>query len=236
MSRHPIRAILFDMDGVLTDTEKYYNKAIVETMHNMGYHFFTKEDALLQRSLNHRDCEIMYKNKLGPTFDYKYFHENYNKLVKEWLTKDGIPVKPGIKELMNYLEENRIKAAVVTATGYKNAIKRLEDARLIDYFDTVISAHNVPNGKPYPDPYLYAMSELSKEFVNNGDSPLEQSDCLAIEDSPNGITSATSAGLKTIMIPDLSEPDKELREKLFAVCNDLSKVIDVLEDTTSFAY
>ena len=236
MSKHPIKAILFDMDGVLTDTEKYYNKAIVQTMHKMGYRLFTKEDALFQRSLNHRDCEIMYKNKLGENFDYETFHAGYNKLVKAWLAEDGIPVKPGIKELMNYLEENRIKAAVVTATGYDNAIARLKAAKLYDYFKIVISAHNVPNGKPYPDPYLYAVEQLSEIFVENGDEPLSKGDCLAIEDSPNGITSATSAGLKTIMVPDLSEPDEALRKKLFAVCTDLSKVIDVLEDTTSFAY
>jgi len=236
MSKHPIRAILFDMDGVLTDTEKYYNKAIVQTMHEMGYRFFTKEDALFQRSLNHRDCETMYKEKLGADFDYETYHKGYNKLVKEWLAQDGIPVKPGIKELMNYLEENRIKAAVVTATGYDNAIARLKDAGLIDYFNIVISAHNVANGKPHPDPYLYAVEQLSEIFEQNGDKPLEKDDCLAIEDSPNGIASATSAGLKTIMVPDLSEPDAELRKKLFAVCTDLSKVIDVLEDTTSFAY
>jgi beta-phosphoglucomutase-like phosphatase (HAD superfamily) len=80
------------------------------------------------------------------------------------------------------------------------------------------------------------VEQLSKIFVENGDEPLSKGDCLAIEDSPNGITSATSAGLKTIMVPDLSEPDEALRKKLFAVCTDLSKVIDVLEDTTSFAY
>ena len=229
MTNRPIKAVLFDMDGVLTDTEKYYNKAIVQVMHEMGYDFFTFEDALNQRSLNHKDCEAMYKEWLGEGFDYDDFHSRYNEYVKAWLEEDGIPVKPGIKEIMNYLEENRIYAAVVTATGYNNAIKRLKDAGLYDYFKIVISAHNVERGKPYPDPYLFAASEIERIAAQDGVS-LTKDDCIAVEDSPNGIQAATSAGLRTIMVPDLTEPDEELRAKLFHVCRDLSKIVDVIED------
>jgi HAD superfamily hydrolase (TIGR01509 family) len=218
------------MDGVLTDTEKYYNKAIVQTMHEMGYDSFDREDALRQRSLNHKDCEAMYKEWLGDDFDYHEFHSRYNVLVKSWLDRDGIPVKPGIKEIMNYLSENRIYAAVVTATGYDNAIKRLKAAGLIDYFKIVISAHNVPKGKPHPDPYLFAASEIERIAKEDGVS-ISKDECIAVEDSPNGITAATSAGLRTVMVPDLTEPDEELKKKLFHVCSDLSKLVDVIEET-----
>jgi HAD superfamily hydrolase (TIGR01509 family) len=227
----PIRAVLFDMDGVLTDTEKYYNKAWVQAFHEAGYEEFTADDALFHRSLNSHDARIMYKERYGSDFDYDGTHKRANALVKEWLAIDGIPVKPGINEILSYLEEHHIWNAVVTATEYENAVRRLTTAGIHDKFKIVISAHNVPKGKPHPDPYLFAIQELSKIAEAAGEAPITADDAFAVEDSPNGITSATSAGLKTIMVPDLSQPDDELKKKLHAVCHDLTEVIDVIENT-----
>ena len=112
-----------------------------------------------------------------------------------------------------------MKSAIVTANVLESAKERLKMAGLIDSFDEVISAHEVSRGKPYPEPYLYACEKLH----------LLPEECLGVEDSPNGVKSAASAGLKTVMVPDLTEPDEELKPYLYAVCPSLDKIIDVLK-------
>jgi DNA helicase-2/ATP-dependent DNA helicase PcrA len=91
-------------------------------------------------------------------------------------------------------------------------------AGLNDDFDEVISAHEVPRGKPHPDPYAYACEKL-------GFAP---EDCIAVEDSPNGVLSAVRAGCKTIMVPDLTEPDDDLRAQLYAVCPSLDAILKII--------
>jgi len=171
----------------------------------------------------------MYQERYGSDFDYDGTHKRANALVKAWLERDGIPVKPGIDEILNYLTEHHIWNAVVTATGYEAAVDRLKRAGIYNKFKIVISAHNVPKGKPHPDPYIYAIQELSNYAIAAGEAPITAADAFAIEDSPNGVSSAISAGIRTIMIPDLSEPDEALKEKLHDVCSDLSALVDIIE-------
>lgn len=208
------KALLLDMDGTVTDTEKYYNSAFTEVMHEIGYPEFKKEDALIHRSLNHTDARAYYKKKYGESFDWDMVHERTGQLVKEYSKNYGIQVKSGFFELMDFCKEKKIRTAIVTATGMADAKIRLEAAGVIDFFSDIISAHDVKRGKPYPDPYLFALETLK----------LSAGDCITVEDSPNGIYSSVAAGIRTIMVPDLSEPDDELKKVLFSVCSDLSEV------------
>ena len=215
-----IHAVLFDMDGVITDTEKYYNRSWPIAFHEFGYTDFTREDALLQRSLNHHDAQILWQSRFGDDFDFEAVHKRNNEIVLKMMEKEGIEKKPGVPEILAYLKEKGIKSAVVTATKYDRAIKRLEAVGLADSFDTIVSASLVKIGKPHPDVYLYACDQI-------GEKP---EDCIAIEDSPNGLRSAASAGCKAIMVPDLTGPTPDLEEIIYDWAPSLIDVIPIIEN------
>ncbi len=214
-----IKAVLFDMDGTVTDTERIYNRAWQDSAHELGYSMFSYQDALDLRSLNHEDAHKMFAERHDGVVDIEAVRGLCRVKVAKELEENGIPLKPGLKEILAYLKEHNLKSAIVTANQLEKAVERLHMAGLSNDFDEVISAHEVPNGKPYPDPYLYACEKL-------GFTPEE---CIAVEDSPNGVLSAVRAGCKTVMVPDLTEPDDELRKQLFAVCPSLDKIIEILK-------
>lgn len=207
-----IKAVLFDMDGVITDTEKLYNKYWVESAHDLSYDFFTSQDALDLRSLNMPDTIALFKERYGENFDIVAVKNLCREKMKEEQEKNGVALKYGVREILEFLKEKNVKSAVATATFYDTAKSRLISAGVFDLFDRVISAHMVEHGKPYPDVYIYAASELG----------LKPKECIAVEDSPNGVLSAYRAGCKTVMVPDLTEPDEELKKLLFGYAKDLT--------------
>ena len=214
-----LEAVLFDMDGVITDTEKYYNRSWPIAFHECGYTDYTREDALLQRSLNHTDAQKLWEARYGSAFCFEDVHKRNTQIVLELMEREGIEAKPGVADLLAYLKSTGIPAAVVTATMLERALPRLASVGLSDAFDTVISASMVPIGKPHPDIYLYACKAL-------GVMPQH---CIALEDSPNGIRSAHDAGCLTIMIPDLTGPTPELEKMLYDWAPGLTDVIPIIE-------
>ena len=121
---------------------------------------------------------------------------------------------PKLFEILDYLKSKDIKIALATSTTAKSATEILTRAKVIDYFDRLICGDMVAKSKPDPEIFVTAVKEL-------GENP---KDCIALEDSINGIKSAYSAGLKPIMVPDLIEPTEEIRPMLFALCKDLTEV------------
>ena len=123
----------------------------------------------------------------------------------------GLEKKPGIDEILAFLHEKGIKAAVATATPIELTLQHLEKIGVRGQFDRIVSAKQVAHGKPAPDVYLYACEQI-------GEAP---QDCIAVEDSPNGIKSAYAAGCKPVMVPDLTQPDEEILPMLYAVVDTL---------------
>ena len=140
--------------------------------------------------------------------------------MREHIRAHGIEKKPGVDEMLDYLHGRNIKAAVATATDPVRTKDYLTQIGVYDRFDKVVCATMVENGKPQPDIYLYACEQI-------GEAP---GDCLAIEDSPNGVRSAVSAGIKTVMVPDLSQPDEETAGMIVAKADTLYDVIMEMED------
>lgn len=226
-----IRAVLFDMDGVITDTEKYYYECWPKSFHAFGYTDFTPEDALFKRSLNHADTKSWCQKRFGADIPIDQIRAYNNKCVDALMEQYGVSAKPGITELLFYLKKHDIKSAVVTATRYDRALDRLSRAILPDTpgalpqtplcesFDKIISASMVKHGKPHPDIYLYACEQIDEA----------PGYCIALEDSPNGILSAYRAGCRAIMIPDLTQPTKDLLPMLFSTAASLTDVIEIIE-------
>ena len=213
-----VRAVIFDMDGVLIDTEKHYNIAWCEAAKQAGYTDFTREHALMLRSCDARAASKMMKGIFGEQFDYYAIREIRRTIVAKRLAKYGLEKKPGLDEILAFLHKKGIKTAVATATPLELTLQHLEKSGVKDQFDKIVSAKQVENGKPAPDVYLYACEQI-------GEQP---KDCIAVEDSPNGIRSAYAAGCMPVMVPDLTEPDEELKPLLYAVVKTLADIQGII--------
>lgn len=213
-----IKAVIFDMDGVLLDTEKHYCTLWLRAAHELGFDNFTLQHSYQIRSMAAEYAEPMLREQLGDSFDYYAVRERRRVLVDQALREQGIEGKPGAEELLAWLRGQGIKTAVATATQKDLATERLAAVGLAQYFDQIVSAKNVKHGKPAPDVYLYACAQI-------GEQPQH---CIAVEDSPNGIQSAYRAGLRTVMVPDQTQPDEALFEMLFACVPNLRDMIEIV--------
>ncbi len=212
-----IKAVIFDMDGTLIDTEKYYRIFWPKALAEFGYHM-TDEQALSMRSLGRPFAPVRLKEMFGEELDYYAVRDKRKELMEECLDREGIRVKPGAFELLQYLREHNITAAIATATDLQRAGKYLDLTGLRPYFDRVISATMVQEGKPSPDIYLYACEQLG----------LKPEECLAVEDSPNGVISAYRAGCLVAMVPDQTQPDEELCALLYMKVDNLLEICSYL--------
>lgn len=211
-------AVIFDMDGTLIDTEKYYRIFWPKAMAEFGYQM-TDEQALSMRSLGRPFAPARLKEMFGEELDYIKVRERRKQLMEACIDREGIQPKQGAKELLTALKEKGITTAIATATDLERTGKYLKMVGLQGYFDEIISATMVKEGKPSPDIYLYACEKL-------GFKPEE---CIAVEDAPNGVLSAYRAGCKVIMVPDQTKPDEELEKCLYACVDSLSEIAKYIE-------
>ncbi len=207
------------MDGVLIDTEKWLNIYWRQAAAEAGFDM-KEEHALAIRSLAGKYAAPYLQSIFGESFSYWTIRERRKELMKEHITKYGVDKKPGVDELLDYLKGQGILTAVATATDPVRAKDYLTRIGIYEKFDRIVCATMVENGKPKPDIYLYACEQI-------GCAPEE---CIAVEDSPNGVRAAVNAGIRTIMVPDLTKPDKETAEIIAAEADSLFDIILLLED------
>ena len=213
-----IQAVIFDMDGTLIDTEKYYRRCWPKALAAFGYHM-TDEQALTLRSLGRPFAITQLKTWFGEQLDYHAVREKRKEFVEECIDREGISLKPGALELLQSLRRRRITTAIATATDMERTERYLKKVKIFEYFDKLISATMVKEGKPSPDIYLYACEQLK----------LKPNQCIAVEDSPNGVRSAYRAGCRVVMVPDQTEPDDNLQECLWACVDHLTDIEKILE-------
>ncbi len=213
-----ISTIIFDLDGTLIDTEKYFKVFWRQAAEEFGFHM-TEEQALSLRSLGRPFAPALLKEWFGEAFDYTAVRDCRRKLMQEHLAKVGLERRPEALETLKWLSENGYRIALATATPKDRAEEQLTETGLLPYFDEIVSATEVKLGKPAPDVYLKTLEVL-------GADPEE---CLAVEDSPNGVKSATAAGIHTVMIPDQTQPDEALQKKLYACVPALGDIVHLLQ-------
>ena len=212
-----MNTILFDMDGTLFDTEKHYQWAWRKAIADAGYELDASE-VLKLRSLGAPYNVAQFQEGFGEEVDYRAIRQERVDLMKDMLAHE-IPLKPQVPQTLEKLRQMGYSMAVVTATAQEQAVSNLKLAGLLPFFDHVISASMVKRGKPAPDVYLYACEVLGVQPEN----------CYAVEDSPNGVMSAHAAGCRTIMIPDLSQPDAELSRLLYRKLDTFGELINILK-------
>lgn len=212
-----IKAAIFDMDGLLIDTEKYHTVCWQKAAREQGYEM-SMDTALKLRSLGAEFAKPMLYETLGEALDYEKLRLDKRYWMDKKLAENPPEVKKGAKELLSWLMSQQCKRAVATATRREKAEEYLKGTGLWSYFDTVLSVSGVKHGKPMPDIYLEACYRLGEKPQN----------CIALEDSPNGALSAVRAGCQTIMIPDLTPVPEELKASLMGEASNLLNAIELI--------
>ncbi len=212
-----IEAIVFDMDGVLLDTESICDR----TWEIAGKEFnLTSKDServiALCRGQNKSDTIHTLKKEFGEAFDASRFLERTSELFHEIEFSVGIKRMYWAKEALSSLKEH-FPIALASSTRKESVVRQLTNAGLIEYFDVIVTGDMVVHSKPDPEIYTTAVNELSKKL----NISLEPINCVAVEDSPNGLKSARDAGLTTVMIPDRIQPNPEVLKITDAVVKNL---------------
>lgn len=210
--------IIFDMDGTLIDTEKLYRKYWPMAFKDCGYEL-SDERALMLRSLGRPFAPELFKKWYGPEFDYNKVRNRRKEYIEDYVNKNGIELRPGVIDLLDFLDKEGITTAIATATDEERTSKYLKMVGLEGRFKKIICATMVEHGKPAPDIYNYASSCLSVEKEN----------IFAVEDAPNGVKSAYSAGLKVIYVPDQTPVDDDIRDLIFAEVPRIDGIIDIVK-------
>ncbi|MCG9580541.1 HAD family phosphatase [Vibrio tubiashii] len=206
------QAAIFDMDGLLLDTERVCMRVFKQACENVNLPFY--EDVYLSIiGRNSAGIETIFRKAYGDDLDklHAEWRTNYDAIVKH----QAIPVKEGVVELLEWLKSNNVPTAVATSTHREVATVKLELAGLSKYFDNLTCGCEVTHGKPDPEIYLLAAERLN----------VQPEHCLAFEDSNNGVRSAVAAQMATFQIPDLVEPCKEVKALGHHI---LPSLIDVL--------
>lgn len=212
-----ICGVLFDMDGVVLDTEKLYARFWAEAAHALGYPM-TYEQALGMRSLNSAAGQAKLESYFGPGVSRSAMRDKRVELMDAFVAENGIDPKPGIHELLDALKERGIKTAIATSSPMSRTTAYLSRLGLLEKFDCICSGHDVKQGKPAPDIYLHAAASVG----------IPPENCLAVEDSPAGIESAFRAGCMPVLVPDLDGSTEEMRKILFAEADSLLDLLALL--------
>nr|MBQ8245261.1 HAD family phosphatase [Oscillospiraceae bacterium] len=213
-----IRGVLFDMDGLVLDSETLYSRFWREACACYGY-TMTYEQSLEMRALNKVAAAAKLRSFFGESADYKTLRTKRIELMDAFIEENGVAVKPGIFELMDFLKQQGISTAITSSSPLERIRQHLARHGLDTRFDRLCSGHDVPNGKPAPDIYLHGAASLG----------LKPEECLALEDAPSGILSAYRAGCLTVMIPDQDQPDESILSLLYAKADSLADIIELLK-------
>lgn len=216
--RCPIRGVLFDMDGLVLDSEKLYARFWAEGTRFYGYDM-SYTQALGMRALSAQAGKAKIAAYFGPEADYQLMRAKRMELMESFIEENGVECKPGIHELLTWLHEQGIRTAITSSSPMDRIRRHLALHGLDTRFDALCSGHDVPNGKPAPDIYLHGAASLG----------LKPEECLALEDAPAGIESAFRAGCLAVVVPDLDQPGEETLARCFARADSLSDIIGLLE-------
>ena len=211
----PIQGVVFDMDGLLLDTEKIVQRTWADVGAKFGYPDMG-EQIYHTLGFNRERRKAYFESVYGPEWPDEEVVAACGVRFTEIVQTEGIPVKKGAKELLQYLKDKNIKIGLATSTSEIHAREELEGTGLWDYFDGRIFGNMITKSKPAPEIYEKACKAIGVEL----------GEAIALEDAPSGIRSAHSAGLRVIMIPDMVQPTDEVLAMTFDVQNSLLDVIE----------
>jgi len=213
-----LKAVIFDVDGTLLDTERIYMRAWKEAGRELGYDV-TDEVLMKTRAMNMKDAAVIFETMIGNGFSYQETRVGRVRIAEEIIERESPVLLPGVHETLKWLKEQGVRLAVASSTGKEKTISHLKLNGLLDYFEVIVGGDMIEHGKPAPDIFLKAAELL-------GEAP---EDCAVCEDSISGIKSANAANMKPIQIPDTVPANEETRSLSYAVVERLDLCIPVFE-------
>lgn len=215
-----IKAVIFDFDGLVVDTEIVSYRIYKELLQQYGYEYTIEQYAKDYSG----KTEIANITRLINTYHLPWSVNEGMNLVfqtEERILKEGVELKKGVRELLNYLKDNNYGIALATSSTAERAFSIMNHHDIKKYFEAFVFAEDVSNSKPNPEIFLKAAEKLGDNCLN----------CLVLEDSEAGIEAANNAGIQVICVPDMKKPDQIHVDKTTAVLQSLLEVIDFLKET-----
>jgi len=212
-----IKLVIFDMDGLMLDTESIYKKYWEQIMHERG---LETPDTIFQQLIG---CGKDKAKKIiaahyGDDFDNKTVREQLLLRVRRHIDTQGVPLKKGLLHILDRLEKTKTKKCVATSSERGVMEGLLTKLNLMHRFDGFVTGDRVRAGKPDPEIFLKAAHEMNE--------PPET--CIVLEDSNAGISAAYAAGMRSILIPDLARPSQETLKRIYARCTDLEEAAEII--------
>ena len=194
-----LKAVIFDVDGTLLDTERIYMQAWKAAAAEQGY---VMPDRVLQmtRAVDAKVAARIFEEEIGNGFSYVKTRPIRVRIAEEIIARESPILKPGVLELLAYLEEKGIRLAVASSTNTQTTREHLAASGIADRFEVIVGGDQIVNGKPHPDIFLRA-AELLGEAPEN---------CMVVEDSPSGIRAGAAAGMKVVLVPDQAAITQEI--------------------------
>ena len=215
----PVRLVIFDMDGLMFDTERIAVDSWRHAGDQLGF-AISPEMIIETIGLNRKDTKAMLLRHLTDGFPYEEARRHRIRYAEETIAINGVPVKEGLFELLDDLDAAGILKAVGTSTERARAQNLLELAGIRDRFDVIVCGDDVERGKPWPDIFLAAAAKLG----------CDPAACMVLEDSESGLTAAHRAGMLPVLIPDLKAPSREALSLAFQVFSSLTEFRRYLSD------
>lgn len=213
-----IEAIVFDMDGLLFDSERIVQRSWEEAGNQLGLEHMG-ETIYHTLGMNLAGRNHYFRNTIAKDFPCEEFAKQARIWFYKIVNEEGLPMKNGARKLLKYGKANGYRMAIATSSRREYALKNLKAAKIYDFFDAGVFGDMVQHAKPNPEIYLKACDSIGAAPAN----------CIALEDAPAGIRAAYAAGMKPIMIPDLVAPTPEIEALLYETCDTLLGVIGILE-------
>lgn len=214
-----IELIIFDMDGLMFDTEKISYIGWKEAAQKYDYKI---DKDLFEKTVgaNLTKTKEIYLNYFGNNFPFDLIKDERIKVSDNIIKTNGVPVKKGLYDLITYLNQSNIKKAVATSTSRSRALNLMKLVKINNFFDYILCGDEIKNSKPNPEIFLKVADKLKCSPDN----------CLVLEDSETGIVAAYQAGMIPIMIPDMKEPSKEIQNFIFRRMDNLLDVKSFVEE------
>lgn len=213
-----IKAIIFDMDGLMIDSERVTFECYQEILKGMNLTM----DEEFYKTLLGKPLKGIYQrfyDVYGNDFPIEDVIKDVHALMAKRFETEGVPIKTGLKSLLEYLKENNYKTIVATSSNRERVDTILSQAQITDYFDDSICGDEVTKGKPNPEVFLKSCQKLG----------VNVDEAIVLEDSEAGIQASYDAGIKVICIPDMKYPEKQYEEKTFKILKDLNDVTEFLK-------
>jgi beta-phosphoglucomutase-like phosphatase (HAD superfamily) len=214
-----IEGVIFDLDGTVLDTERFFLAAWREVLRKRGY-AASEETAYRLVGVNEAAERAILYDEFGASYPYDEIRDELWILFEEKAERDGIAVKKGFGELLECIRKRSLPYALATSTGYEVIDWKLRQAGLDEVFPLIVCGNEVENGKPAPDIFLAAARLMGKA----------PEDCIGIEDSPAGLRGLHSAGIRSVFIKDIITPTDDVMAGVWRECRDLGEVCPLLGD------